>query len=263
MTGKCRLCEELRELRESHLLPRALYKRLLDKVNRKPHPLLFSEKDGHQTSRQAQQYLLCSDCEQRFHRYGEDWTLDYCARDPNTFKLRDLLLSQTCSEVADGIYCFYCADIPDVNVDALCYFALSVVWRAAVTRWRIDNVPITRLDLGPYAGAFREYLQGVAGFPKDTVLWVCVTSLTEVPLICTFPETRNWGDYRSHFFSIPGITFTVDVGKRIPQGVRDTCLYRGRRRPLFYTAVADLVNVRDFARLATMHGEGATVLRAQ
>jgi hypothetical protein len=68
--------------------------------------------------------------------------------------------------------------------------------------------------------------------------------------MATFPETQNWGEYRSHFFSIPGLTFNVEVGKRIPEWLRDVCLWRGRGRPLFYTDAEDLVNMRDFARLA-------------
>ena len=59
----------------SHLLPAVVYKRLLDRDAKSPHPLMFSKASERQTSRQVQQHLLCSCCEQRFPREGEDWTL--------------------------------------------------------------------------------------------------------------------------------------------------------------------------------------------
>lgn len=253
MVGICGLCGQTRELQQSHLLPRALYKRLRDKSRGNPNPLLFSAKDEHQTSRQAVQYLLCSECEQRFHRYGEDWTLEQCARDANMFPLRDLLLRYPCDRAAEDFHIFRTAHIPTINAEALCYFALSVIWRAAVRRWRIDDQVNEQLRLGSvYTEAFRAYLLGSESFPDDTALFVCASSFQEVPLICTLPQTRNWGDYRSHFFSIPGLTFTVNVGKRIPDFVRQACLYRSVGRLLFYTPLEDLVNIRDFARLAEM-----------
>jgi hypothetical protein len=259
MTGRCELCHQHRALQDSHLLPRAVYKALLDRVNRNPHPLLFSRKDEHQTPRQARQFLLCSECEQRFHRLGEDWTLEHYARDPQTFKLRDIILSHPRQGLTDGLYRCDSAAIPEISGDCLCYFALSVVWRAAVRSWTIDHQRITQLALGPYTEVLREYLLGTAPFPENTVVWVCVSSLRPVQLICTFPETRNWGDYRSHSFSIPGLTFTVDLGKRIPQFVRDWCLYRGRGRPLFYTTAADLANMRDIDRLEVLRSGSSNV----
>ena len=69
-----------------------------------------------------------------------------------------------------------------------------------------------QLDLGPYMDAFRTDLKGEAGFPNDVVVKVIVCSAAEVFLMTTMPETKRWGEYRSHFFDIPGISFMVDVG---------------------------------------------------
>ena len=260
MMGRCELCRQYRKLQDSHLLPRALYKRLLDKANRNPHPLLFSSEDEHQTSRQARQFLLCSECEQRFHRLGEDWTLDHCARDAHAFKLREILLRHSGQELVDGMCrCYYCATIAEISANHLCYFALSVIWRAAVRSWVIDGKRTTQLALGPYTESFRGYLAEAAPFPVDTVVWVCVSSLKELPLICRFPATRKYVEYKTHFFSIPGLTFTVAVGKLTPQWARDICLYRGRDRPLLYTAAADLANAHEIARLINLRNAGINV----
>jgi hypothetical protein len=83
-------------------------------------------------------------------------------------------------------------------------------------------------------------------------LFFSVSSLDPVLLLATFPQTRKWGGYRSHFFCIPGISFTVNVGRRLPDFVRASCLYRASGRPLFYTPLEDLQNMKDFNRLAEM-----------
>ncbi len=60
----CALCLQNRELRDSHLVPKALY-RLARALNRpsKPDPVLLTSSGRKQTSFRASQYLLCADCE--------------------------------------------------------------------------------------------------------------------------------------------------------------------------------------------------------
>lgn len=126
MAGTCALCQKTRELQESHLIPSALYKRLRDQSSSNPNPVVFDSKDERQTSFQAVQPLLCTECEQRFHRLGEDWTLARNARDARTFPLRELLLSETATKIHDDLQYFRTVDLPAVNADALSYFALSI-----------------------------------------------------------------------------------------------------------------------------------------
>ena len=198
--------------------------------------------------------MLCFECEQAFHKNGEDWTLAHYARASRVFPLRDVLLPHTAQKLVDDLHYYSCVGIPEVNVEALCYFALSIVWRAAQRPWTLDEIKIDQLELGPhYSEAFRRYLlHGASHFPGDVAVFACVSSLTDVPLIATLPQSRNWGDYRCHFFSIPGLTFTVNVGKRMPDYIRWACLYRGPGQPLFYTPLEDMVNMRDWRRLIEM-----------
>ena len=250
----CKLClEDAEKLMESHFIPKATYKRVRDSNSRNPSPLLMSMKGEHQTSRQAVRELLCEQCEQRFHSRGEDWTLRHAAHDANSFPLREILQEHTCYAPTPDLGYFACVEVPSVDVEALAYFALSIIWRASVTNWTIDGLEINPLDLGrEYNEAFRRYLLGNTQFPENVALFFSVSSLDPVLLLATFPQTRNWGDYRSHFFSIPGMSFTVNVGRRFPDFVRESCLYRGKGRPLFYTPLEDLQNMKDFNRLAEM-----------
>ena len=247
--AQCPLCLQVAQLQKSHLLPAAVYKYLRDQHARNPDPVLFSRSGERPSSRQAQRYLLCSCCEQRFHRNGEDWTLRHSARQENNFKLRDILLAHQASKVLEGMYCFYCEDIPSVNANALCYFAVSVIWRSSVCSWTIDGMKITKTTLARYAEPMRLYLLGASGFPVNTVVTVMVSSLMDVHLMTALPETKKFQGYTSHFFSIPGLHFTVNVGAQLPTRLQQVCLYRGLRRPIFYSAIAELETAAAYARL--------------
>jgi hypothetical protein len=248
-TTECPLCQQMAVLQESHLLPAAVYKHLRDPQARNPHPVLFSKYGERQSSWQAQQYLFCACCEQRFHRNGEGWTLEHSARQGNNFKLRDILTAHEGSKLLEGMYCFNCADIPSVNADALCYFAVSVIWRASVCSWSIDGVKLAQIELAKYSEPMRLYLLGDAGFPTNTVVTAIVSSSPDVLLMATLPQSKKFQDYTSHFFSIPGLDFTVDVGARMPTMLQEACLHRGLRRPIFYSAVAGLETARAYDRL--------------
>ena len=160
-----------------------------------------------------------------------------------------MLLAHEAVNVLRDMHCFYCAGLRSINADALCYFAASVIWRASVRPWSIDGVKIDPLQLGKYSESFRLYLLGSAGFPSNTVVTVIVSSLADVHLMATLPETKKYDGYTSHFFSLPGLDFTIDVGARMPPQWEEMCLYRGAQRPIFYTAVADLANANAYARL--------------
>ena len=246
-TGVCALCrKQSSELRESHLLPKAIYKIIRSPNHRPPDPVLLTVDREEQTSFQAKRHLLCGDCEERLHRHGEDWTLEACAR-PEGFKLREQMLLQRADPLPYGLSRFECNEIPFLNTDALSYFAISVIWRAAVCRWQIAGQDIGQRDLGSYEAAFRSYLYGTSGFPANTVVSVVVSSLESAPLEATFPESNKIDGYRMHFFSIPGLDVTVDVGSRMPESVRDLCLSRGS---IFYGSLADWE--RHAAMLAVM-----------
>jgi hypothetical protein len=89
---RCSLYLQDRLLCKSHLLPKAMYKTLRSKTDiQNPNPILIGGGVPHRTSEQAQDYLLCEECEDRFRRLGENWVLANCYRGGGTFRLRDAL----------------------------------------------------------------------------------------------------------------------------------------------------------------------------
>src|SRR2546428_12506068 len=78
--GQCKLCSETRELRDSHLLPRSLYKTLRAADAPNPNPIFLTSTRAGQTSKQLTDYVLCGRCEGLFNANGESWMMRQIAR---------------------------------------------------------------------------------------------------------------------------------------------------------------------------------------
>jgi hypothetical protein len=137
--GRCSLCLSTGELRLSHFMPKALYRLVRSGTSAKNSNVVqVTAKGLRETSRQAMQYLLCPDCEERFNRSGEDWILKHCYRGRGVFRLRELV------KKTSPFYCdsnsrteiYSASAVRDLNVDKIAYFVMSVLWRASVTDWR-------------------------------------------------------------------------------------------------------------------------------
>src|SRR3989442_15828086 len=59
--GQCKLCREAKQLRDSHLLPRSLYKTLRAANAPNPNPIFLTSTRAGQTSKQLTDYVLRSE----------------------------------------------------------------------------------------------------------------------------------------------------------------------------------------------------------
>ena len=96
---------------------------------------------------QARAHILCSRCEQRFNREGEDWVIENAFHNPGQFPLRTSLeqLGPFTSEL--GFRSFYVQPSNGIDLSKLVYFAASVVWRASVHDWRLGKAQTQRIQL--------------------------------------------------------------------------------------------------------------------
>ncbi len=207
-----------------------------------------------QTSKQAASHLLCCKCEELFSKNGEQWVVRHAAQSETHLPLRSLILEGLPTPVIDGtLWYFNAEEIQGVNVDALVYFALSVIWRAGARSWELDGKRIPALSLGPYSEILRSYLLGEtksSDLSKSVAVHVIVSSTKHVTLITTFPQSKKRPEgYFEHFFDVPGISFAVLAGGRIPCWARRFCAMHGPGRPIVYTAYAELAKVRDYLKL--------------
>jgi hypothetical protein len=209
-------------------MPKALYKLLRSPELANPHPTMMSEDAILETSRQAKTFLLCSDCEQRFHRNGEDWMLRNCCRAPDQFRLREVLLRSSPGYDDGQIRVYGSRSIPQVDTAKLVYFAASVFWRAAVARWVVESTVIEELALGAvYCEQLRLFLLDEGDFPLNVAITIEVFMFHEPSLgTMLFPAGGRQGEFRSYRFAVPGVRFDLFVGKGIPAEARRMCTFR-------------------------------------
>jgi hypothetical protein len=151
--GACGLCRKVGELRDSHLLPAAVYELARDPARTNPNPVMVTGGRAFTTSRQVKAPFLCDDCEQRFSDRGERYVLGQCAR-PDGFKLRELLEGSVPLADERQFRLYDVAALLGGHADEHLYFGASVFWRASARAWS----PFSLGDI--YDEQFRLYLLG-------------------------------------------------------------------------------------------------------
>jgi hypothetical protein len=229
--GTCRLCLQPRELQKSHFIPSAFYKYILTPSERNPNPVLVGRNVTATTSRQVRDYLLCAECEDLFNKNGEKAIAKW-VWNGKEFPLGNRLA------VAHQHFTFrnalvFSARAVGIDVEKIAYFALSVIWRAAVHEWNLMfGDKSTVLKLGKNEEPIRRYLHGDADFPNQVAITATVctdrTSMTFYPpcLAKNLPAT-------AFGFLALGIHFLVYVGDNIPPAVRQACFMKSEHQLLF------------------------------
>lgn len=218
--NSCRLCLSYNiGLKDSHFIARAFYARIRNKTA--SDPVIVTPSQITQKSGQVKALLLCADCEDRFNRRGEKWTLENHPQINGQFPLQTALLSATPFKEKNGDRYYKGESVRGVDLNKLAYFAVSVYWRAGVYQWDLLD-RTSRLSLGPYEKALRLYLLDQALFPKNAALHILVSPAQNPRDGILFPSTYREKPFHCHGFSIPGITFALSLGK-ISNEERDEC----------------------------------------
>ena len=247
-TGRCRLCETDGVLRESHILPKWSYERILQReTTGQTQPVLIENGVALLTNRQAKEYLLCEDCEQRFSR-DENYVSQIVLQADDSFPWQ-AALRRTRSMPA-GV-----ADSSAVEVDRICRFALSVIWRGS------HSAEFASCRLGPYEGDVRQYLLGAKPFPDRGALRVILTVRPDderprMDRIVTGPRSER--DRRSHvqWFAICGALFHFWIGGEVRPAVRLACFSRvghvgiGDMKPFVMNVAKQIVSAKKKGKYA-------------
>src|SRR5262249_47200383 len=150
------------KLRDSHLLPKALYKLARNVSGREvSDPIIVGGGRSVPSSQQGSQPLLCAGCEERFSR-GGSWMRAPSAK-RGSFKLREKLAGAPTLRLPRRDVLVYNLDtsFPEA-ADQLAYFAASVFWRSAAGKWRFGSRVLKNIQMGPYLEDFRRHLLGEA-----------------------------------------------------------------------------------------------------
>lgn len=238
----CRLCLAPRVLQRSHLLPRAIYRDLRTPSLLNPNPLLTSGGQTEVGQEQVTVDLLCADCEERFNRNGERWVLANGYRLAGPSNLYRLLSEAVPHQGYPDGTVYAGRDIAGLNIQQLGYFGISVFWRAAVAPWEHTGQDGPLLSLGSYEHSIRAFLLGTGPFPTVAALWVAVMRTATPPPVMTFPRGGSRGMYHQHNFDIPGLSFTLFVGRQLPQHAHELCAIHSPSGFVFFSPVQDLID---------------------
>jgi hypothetical protein len=224
--GRCALCLLVKNLQDSHLLPKSLYKKTRTPGATNPNPTLVTSRGTVQTSRQIKDYLLCEDCEGLFSRNGEDYVMRQVAH-RGEFPLLDTLRAAAATKSEGGFDWYDKVAVPGIDRDKLGYFSLSVFWRASVHVWKEPGEEPISIELGPYEEELRKYLLGQSGFPRNVVLLlVACTDVLSQDLFYS-PSRGRKSEDTTYTLQARGLNFFMLVGKQIPQSMRQLCSVTG------------------------------------
>lgn len=211
---KCELCLENKELKNSHLMPKALYKKLKgafdgdDLVLNQSH-----DKSSVYTDFQITAHFLCAECESLFSRLGENSVVSECHGGTDKFPLLHRINEAKHFASIRGERWFNPIKCEFPNTERYLYFAASIIWRAS--GWPVAK-NANQKSLGVhYQEEFRRYLLGEQGFPKNAYLAVYVDSDEDIVPKISFPTSSKKLGYHHHIFYIPGIKFSLVVGNDV------------------------------------------------
>jgi hypothetical protein len=235
--GNCAMClGKNKQLALSHLMPASLYETCRGE---NAEPIKVSAEIVMETSRQTQDYLLCTGkdgCEERLNKGGESWTLPLLMKKNRSFPLYDLLKAREHFNEPD-IRAYLASRIPEIDVEKLTHFAMGIFWKASVHSWK-KHKDKPRIQLGKYSGAIRRYLMGETGFPDGLALMVNVVAPEKAMILFTDPITGE--DKHSHFVYVPGILFGLVVDRTVTVEIRVGCFATHPDHPIVvFNALTD------------------------
>ncbi|EOB6547656.1 hypothetical protein ACHE4L_004195, partial [Vibrio vulnificus] len=213
MSQKCGLCLKERELKISHLMPKGLYKKLR-KQKTNSQLILSQSSSGTSgfTDKQVVGKFLCDECEQKFSKNGENTVVRDCfdSRDDSFPLLSMLDRANVLAEVNDRVLLDCRAHL---DTESYQYFAASIFWRASA--WNCSKYK-KYCNLGvKYQEEFRLYLNGEAGFPKHAYITVYIDSDDDKFPMLSFPVSSKKIGYHQHVFYVPGVRFSLRLGRNV------------------------------------------------
>lgn len=203
----CKLCQQERELCNSHIIPEFVYSPLYDD-GRKMIGFRFGEGDirSHLRQQGLQEPLLCADCEQLLNHNYEQPSLDLWRRlvaheseiDPNWTPF-------TAPGGGRGLH------IKGVDYLSFKLFMLSMLWRSSVSNLE----EFRAVQLGPYEDPIRRMLlQGDPGAKSD---YPCIIFLYREPGVILPPIRQRLNGHLMYHFILTTVQVWFLVSGHVAQ----------------------------------------------
>ena len=211
---KCGLCKLSKTLKDSHLMPKSIYRILKKAFDGNSLVVSDPEKESiFYSDSQIKAYFLCEECEEKFNRYGENIVIPQCFKGSSEFILLDKI-SSAAQFLRNGSEKWINPKIED-NFDdqEYLYFAASIFWRASA--WPTGTGKYKGLLGAKYEEEFRKFLMGEKGFPENAYLAVFADRAADKVPIIIFPSSTKKHGYHHHVFYIPGVKFSLILGAKV------------------------------------------------
>jgi len=268
--GICKLCLQTKELQNSHYLPKGAYRVNRAPALKNPDPVVLSNDELRQSSAQLSDYLLCSDCEQKFSKNGESWVLNNIPRNyGERFPMLDALKTETPIFEDGGTKCYAGAKVKSFDMEKIVYFAISIFWRGAVHDWWSSlHTEAPDVHLCAYEEPIRQFLLGTSPLSEDVALTVFVCPNGSVLNAMLVPWEAPLPECSRYFFYVSGLGFVLHFADRLNQQFRKTCAYHSPDKVIILSAeferlireiLLDQVKGRDSSKVEKMLQEIAKI----
>lgn len=258
--GVCKLCLQTKSLQDSHYLPKGAYKINRAPALKNPNPVILSNEQLLQSSAQLSDYLLCSDCEQRFSMNGEAWVLNNVPRNyGEKFPILDALSAEKPLLVDDGTKLYAGSKVKSLDMAKIAYFALSVFWRGAVHQWTSSlGTEAPDVQLCAYEEPIRHFLLGSPQLPEDVAIWVLVCPNGSVLNAALMPWDNPLPECSRYVFYLSGLYFVLHFAYKLPETFRTTCAHHSPDKIIWVSLEVENV-VRQVLRDHATSGDDSRV----
>lgn len=241
----CSLCKKQRTLVKSHLIAKSIYK-IIANASFSRSPVLTNGQKSVKTSNQVTSHFLCTSCEGRLSKYGEDHVLRYTYRDASKFRFQEILEGLSPEFKMDNALVFSGNKVPKIKISHFVHFAAGVFWKASAGKWNFLGKQLNNKQLGKkYERQFREFLLGLSQFPENAVLTMSVSNEKEPFPIVIFPRYYKHDGYFQHRFYIPGIEFILWVGNLVPKNQKGISISHSAGGAFFFGTLDNSPLIRD------------------
>lgn len=257
-TGTCKLCLRNDELQDSHLIGRAVYNMCRDGAYA---PVVMTPSLATHTSRQIRDYVFCRACEDRLNKGGERYVTGLICDGQSFPLLQRITLAPFAGKPVNSAGLMqYSSTKLGIDSSKLAYYAISLVWRAAVHVWRTLGQQTTSVELSSSRKEeFRRFLMGYTSLSHDVgvVMTVC-TDVVSQGLVFT-PTRLKTADFTRYAILVRGIYFRiiVDVPGRFP--LTQVCLIHSPNNAIWVESCDE--HTRHSFRSLKAYAKVATNLR--
>lgn len=227
-----------------------------------PNPVALSNNELVQSSTQLSDYLLCSDCEQKFSKNGESWVLANIPRNyEEQFPILNALNAETPILEEGGTKVYAGAKVKRLDMEKIVYFAMSVFWRGAVHVWKSSlHSEAPDVNLCAYEEPIRQFLLGASPLSDDVAVTVYVCPKGSILNAVLFPWDEHLPDCSRYVFYISGLGFVLHFADKLAPQFKATCAYHSPDKVVIVSADFEMV-IRDILRDQVKSSDGSKVAK--